>query len=137
MFHDKVLLYHHDLDDRPMDAGAEVLTWNALFGVMAGYHWPEGHTNVNPDWRAIASAFQPSVLARMAGKNLISYVQLAPDAFQSRFDQVTTIANWKPNQTYDVDGFTVSPSGCIVRTDDGSLVAGIFTGQFNGNAMSA
>jgi uncharacterized protein (TIGR03437 family) len=138
LFHDKVMLYHHDLDRGQMDAGAEVLTWNALFGVMAAYPWPEDfYTPAHPDWRAIASAFQPSVLSKLAGKALTSYQQLKSDVYESRFGQITTIANWMPTQVYSVGGFTIAPSGCLVRSDDASIIAGIFRDQFNGRTLSA
>jgi len=137
LFHDKVLLYNHDLDTAPMDAGPEVLTWNALFGVMGGYIWPDGYKYAHPDWPDIISAFQRAALARMAGKPLTSYRQLEPDVYESRFEDISAIANWRPDRAYDVDGFGIAPSGCLIRSGDRSLVAGIFTTEFNGNRLSS
>lgn len=135
LFHDKVLFYHHDLSHPVMNAGVEVLTWNCAFGVMAGYLWPELH-GMNPEWVAIVSAFQPAVLSRMAGRTLSSYRTLADDVTESRFGDLSTVANWNPNATYATDGYTIAPSGCFTRGGDGSLVAGVFTEQFNGGKLS-
>jgi hypothetical protein len=136
LFHDKVLFYHHDLDNLPMNAGAEVLTWNAAFGVMAGYHWPELRSS-SPDWVAIATAFQPAILSRTAGRMLSAYRTLTPDVTESRFDDLAVIANWNASSPYDVDGYTVAPSGCLARTDDGSVMGGAFVDRFNGSPLSA
>ena len=135
LFHDKVLFYHHDLDTLPMNAGVEVLTWNAAFGVMAGYYWPE-LKSPNPDWAAIASAFQPAVLSHTAGRVLASYQPVAGGVTESRFDDLSVIANWDAGSTYTVDGFTIAPSGCLARNDDGSLVAGVFTDSFQAATLS-
>jgi hypothetical protein len=124
LFHDKVLFYHHDLDNLPMNAGIEVLTWNAAFGVMAGYYWPELRSP-SPDWAAIAAAFQPDVLSRTAGRVLSEYRSLAPGVTQSRFDDLTVIANWNADQPYDVDGYTIAPSGFLARLGDGSVLGGV------------
>ena len=119
-----------------MNAGAEVLTWNAAFGVMAGYFWPELRS-ANPDWAAIAMAFQPAVLSRTAGAMLAGYKTLAPEVTASRFEDLTVIANWNPAANYDLDGYTLPPSGCFARTDDDAVVGGIFVEQFNGSALTA
>ena len=39
LFHDKVLLYQHDLYDGTMAADGEVLTWNMAFGLISSYSW--------------------------------------------------------------------------------------------------
>jgi Domain of unknown function (DUF6259) len=135
MFHDKVLFYHHDLDDLPMNAGVEVLTWNAAFGVMAGYYWPELRSP-NPDWAAIAAAFQPAVMSRAAGRILSSYRTLADGVTESRFDGLSIVANWNAGSTHQMNGFTIAPSGCLARADDGSVLAGVFVDQFQGTPLS-
>ena len=136
LLHDKVLMYHHDLDPGPMDAGPEVLTWNALFGIIAGYIWPEGYSYQHPDWPSIASAFQHFVLARLAGETLISYDRLANDVYRSRFGHLTIVANWNAREPYELDGFSIAPSGCLIRSDDASIAAGIFLNEFNRAPLS-
>jgi hypothetical protein len=135
MFHDKVFFYHHDLDALPMNAGVEVLTWNAAFGVNAGYYWPELHSP-NPDWAAIAAAFQPAVMSRAAGRILSAYRTVADGVTSSRFDDLSVIANWNVGSTWQVDGHTIAPSGCLARSDDGALLAGVFTGTLEGAPLS-
>ena len=39
LFHDKVLLYQHDLYDGTMAIDLEVLTWNMAFGLVSSYSW--------------------------------------------------------------------------------------------------
>jgi hypothetical protein len=129
-------MYHHDLDPGPMDAGPEVLTWNALFGITAGYIWPEGYRYQHPDWPSIASAFQHFVLARLAGETLISYERLADDVRRSRFGNFTIVANWNAREPYKIDGFSIAPSGCLIRSDDASVAAGIFQNEFNHAPLS-
>lgn len=135
LFHDKVLFYHHDLDHTPMNAGVEVLTWNAAFGVMAGYLWPELHTS-HPDWPAIAAAFQPAVMSRTAGIILSEYRTLADEVTESRFGDLTVVANWNAGSTYAVDGYTVAPSGCLARSGDGSVIGGVFVDRFSGASLT-
>jgi hypothetical protein len=135
LFHDKVLFYHHDLDDLPMNAGVEVLTWNTAFGVMGGYFWPELRSP-NPDWAGIATAFQPAVWSRTAGRMFSAYRTIAADVTESRFDDLAVIANWNSDAGYQVDSHTIAPSGCLARTDDGSVLAGVFADQFSGKPLS-
>ena len=131
-----MLFYHHDLDTRPMNAGVEVLTWNAAFGVMAGYYWPELRSSA-PDWAATAAAFQPAVLARTAGRMLSGYRGLADQVTESRFDDLAVVANWNAQASYDIDGYTIAPSGFLARADDGSVAGGVFVNQFGGGPLGA
>jgi hypothetical protein len=123
LFHDKVLFFHHDLDHYPMNAGLEVLTWNTAFGVSGGYLWPELRF-VDQDWVTMVNAFQTAVWRRTAGAILDDYRSLTPDVTESRFGNLTVVANWNPVKTYDAGGYTIAPSGCLARTVDGSLIAG-------------
>ncbi len=135
LFHDKVLFYHHDLATATMNAGIEVLTWDAAFGFSAGYLWPELRTS-HPEWTAIAQAFQPAVLSRLTGKVLSEYREIAPDVYESRFGDVAVTANWNADKPYAAGRYTIAPSGCLVRSEDGNLVAGAFTGEFDGAPLS-
>ena len=135
LFHDKVLFYHHDLDHSPLNADVEVLTWNAAFGVMAGYYWPEAHSPY-PRWASIAAAFQPAVMSRAAGKLLTEYRTLAEGVTRSRFGDLAVVANWNAESAYTVDGYTLAPSGCLARSDDGAMIGGVFVERFNGAAIT-
>jgi len=137
LFHDKVLFYHHDLEERLMNAGVEVLTWNAAFGVSMGYLWPELRATAGSDWIAIATAFQSAVIARTVGRPLSDYRTLQSDVTESRFVDTSVIANWHATEPYTVDGHTIAPSGCLARTDDGSLVAGVFLDRFLDEPLTA
>jgi hypothetical protein len=136
LFHDKVLFYHHDLAHPPMNAGIEVLTWNAAFGVMAGYLWPD-LGGLNPDWIKLANAYQRAVFSKTAGRTLSSYRELAPEVNESRFGDLTAIANWNATDAYETGAVKLAPSGFFARTDDGSLLAGAFVDRFNGAPLSA
>jgi hypothetical protein len=136
LFHDKVLFYHHDLSHPTMNGGIEVLTWNAAFGVMAGYLWPD-LSGMKRDWVKLANAFQRTVFARTAGQALASYRELAPEVTESRFGDLRTVANWDAGKSYADGGFTIAPSGFLAASGDGALLAGAFVEQFNGAPLSA
>jgi hypothetical protein len=121
--HDKVLFYQHDLDQGNFVYTREVLTWNAAFGVMNSFEWPRA--DLDPAWRDLAVNFQREVAARTAGQLLSDFTYLAPDVTLSRFGGITVVANWNPANAYMVDGYTIAPSGCLVRGADGSFVAGV------------
>jgi hypothetical protein len=135
LFHDKVLFYHHDLSHPTMNAGLEVLTWNCAFGVMAGYLWPELR-GLNADWISIVNAFQPAVLSRLAGQTLTAYRKVGPEVTESGFGDISAIANWNASATYSSDGYTIAPSGCLIRSRDGNLVAGTFVQSLSGEPLS-
>ena len=135
LFHDKVLFYHHDLSHPTMNAGIEVLTWNAAFGVMAGYLWPD-LGSMKRDWIKLANAFQHAVFARTAGQALASYRELAPEVTESRFGNLRTVANWDASKAYADGGFKIAPSGFLAASGDGALLAGAFVERFNGAPLS-
>ncbi len=136
LFHDKVLFYHHDLSHPPMNAGVEVLTWNAAFGVNAGYLWPLNR-GLKPEWIKLAKAYQRAVFSRTAGRMLSSYREVTREVTDSRFGDLTVTANWSASDAHETGGFTVAPSGFLARTADAALLGGVFAGRFNGAALSA
>jgi hypothetical protein len=123
LMHDKVLFYQHDLDQGNFVYTREVLTWNAAFGVMNSFEWPRA--DLDPAWRDLAVKFQRTVAHRSAGRLLSEFTYLSPDVTRSRFGDLIVIANWNPAETYMVDGYTIAPSGCLVRTSDGAFLAGV------------
>ncbi|MBN1139363.1 MAG: hypothetical protein JXM73_22490 [Anaerolineae bacterium] len=137
LFHDKVLLYQHDLSLLTMSADKEVLTWNLAFGTMLSYDW-QWIENDLPDvpWLDLVVALQRAVVARTAGQMLTDYADLQTSVTQSTFGEISVIANWDPAQTYLVDGHYISPGGFLARTSDNTVLAGVFDGFFNGAAIT-
>jgi hypothetical protein len=122
LFHDKVLLYQHDLFEKTFTADPQILTWNLAYGYMLSYDWDVG---VGGPWLGIATAFQRALGPHYAGAPLTSYKTLADGVTETRFGAYSVVANWTASP-YSVAGLTIAPGGFLARTDDGSLVAGAF-----------
>lgn len=135
LFHDKVLLYQHDLYDGTMAADDEVLSWNMLFGLVQSYSWDALAPGDNP-WLDLVGELQRDFGPRYAGVPLSSYRQLGARAVESVFGDLVVVANDDPAAGYAVDGFGVAPHGFLARTRDGALLAGTFTGAFDGASLS-
>jgi hypothetical protein len=137
LFHDKVLLYQHDLSHHTMSTDRGVLTWNLAFGTMLSYNWLWADNDpLNNPWLDLVAALQRAVVARTAGQTLDGYTELNADVTQSTFGDLTVIANWHPALTYAVDGHHVAPGGFLARTDDGNILAGVFVNLLDGSALS-
>jgi hypothetical protein len=139
LFHDKVLLYQHNLDGTTMARDSTVLTWDLAFGMMLSYVWETFTTDTLEDpWLDLVDLLQREVAARYAGKPLIDYEHLLPHVTLTRFDGLSVTANWHSYLPYRVDGYDIVAGGFLARTDDGSLLAGAFpgTGFFNGQPLS-
>jgi hypothetical protein len=131
LFHDKVLIYQHDLYPDTMTGDAEMLTWNAAWGYMLSFDW-------RPDvlggpWPKIVAAFQSALGPRFAGKALTGFDVPRPGITHTEFGSYSVVAN-TTSSTYEVDGLRIAPGGFLAR--DGGLVAGAFTGSFAGRALS-
>lgn len=138
LWHDKVLHYQHDLSTYTMTEDKSVLTWNMAFGMMLSYNWQwEDNNPLGNPWLNLVTQFQQKIAARYAGQMLTSYTELSADVSETRFGDLTIVANWHPSVSYAREGHRIAPSGFYARTDDGSLVAGVFTGAFNESWMSA
>jgi hypothetical protein len=122
LFHDKVLLYQHDLFEKTFTADPQILTWNLAYGYMLSYDWDVG---LGGPWLGIATAFQRALGPHYAGASLTSYKTLADGVTETRFGTYSVVANWTASP-YTVEGLTIAPGGFLARTDDGSLVAGAF-----------
>jgi hypothetical protein len=90
---------------------------------MNSFEWPRA--DLDPAWRDLAVKFQRAVAYRTAGLLLSDFTYLVSEVTRSRFGDLIIIANWSPTNPYLVDGYTVAPSGCLVRTSDGEFVAGV------------
>ncbi len=137
LLHDKVLMYQHDLSQHTMSQDMGVLTWNLAFGTMLSYNWQWADNDPlgNP-WLDLVAALQRTVAARFAGRTLTNYSELTADVTQSRFGDLTVIANWHPTLTYSVGGYRVAPGGFLASTDDGNLLAGVLVNFFDGIGLA-
>jgi hypothetical protein len=131
LFHDKVLLYQHDLYDGTMATDGEVLMWNMAFGLVSTVSWDETHGPRDP-WLELASQLQRALGPHYAGVPLASYRNLSDDVTESVFGDLTIDANWSSDAAHD----GVAPHGFAARTQDGSVVAGSFVGSYDGVALT-
>jgi hypothetical protein len=136
LFHDKVLLYQHDLYDGTMAVDGEVLTWNMAFGMVGSYSWDALAPGDNP-WLDLIGALQRDVGPHYAGVPLAGYKDVAPAVTESTFGDLKVVANWDGSSSYAAAGYDIAPHGFLARTADGGLVAGAFRGSFDGVALSA
>lgn len=138
LFHDKVLMYQHNLSLQTMAEDLEVLTWNMAFGQMLSSNWQwAANGGVNTPWVRLAGALQRAVTSRMADQLLTEYRQINANVMLSRFGDMTVIANWHPLLTYDVGGHRIAPNGFLAQSDDGTVLAGAFVDLFAERALSA
>jgi hypothetical protein len=136
LFHDKVLLYQHDLYDGTMAVDGEVLTWNMAFGMVSSYSWDALAPGDNP-WLGLVGELQRDVGPHYAGVPLAGYEDVAPAVTESAFGELAVVANWDAGSSYAAAGYDIAPHGFLARTADGNLVAGAFRGSFAGVALSA
>jgi hypothetical protein len=122
LFHDKVLLYQHDLFEQTFTADPQMLTWNLAYGYILSYDWDTG---LGGPWLGIDAAFEQALGRHYAGAALTSYKTLADGVTETRFGTYSVVANWT-GSPYAIDGQTIAAGGFLARTDDGSLVAGEF-----------
>jgi hypothetical protein len=136
LFHDKVLLYQHDLYDGTMAADGEVLTWNMAFGMVNSYSWDALAPGENP-WLDLVGYLQRDIGPHYAGVPLADYKNISPEVTESTFGDLTVAANWDASRVYSAEGYDIAPKGFLARTADGGLLAGAFRGSFDGVALSA
>ncbi len=136
LFHDKVLLYQHDLYDQTMTTDREILTWNLAYGFMLSYAWDDRHDTLSSPWLGLVADFQRALGPHYAGVALTSYKAVAEDVTETRFGDFSILANWSQAASYPVDGYGLAPQGFIARADDGSVIAGAFTDTFGASALS-
>ena len=136
LFHDKVLMYEHDLYDGTMAVDDEVLTWNMAYGLVSSYSWDKLGLGPNP-WLELVARLQHDFGPHYVGIPLSSYKLLAPQATESTFGDLDVVANRDAAQSYTAGAFGLAPSGFLARTSDNSLLAGAFVTTFNGEPLSA
>ncbi|MDQ4029877.1 MAG: DUF6259 domain-containing protein [Actinomycetota bacterium] len=123
LFHDKVLMYQHDLAEETMTDDAEVLLWNLAFGLVLSYSWDERSQTLESPWLERVGALQRTLGPLYAGRTLDSWRELGDDLTESRFGELVVVANWSRTETVTVDGRRLGPFGFLARTADGKLLA--------------
>jgi hypothetical protein len=121
LFHDKVLMYEHDLFDGTLATDGEVLTWNMAFGLVSSFEWTLG--DEHDPWLALAARLQQDFGPHYAGVPISRYTVLALGVARSVFGDLTVLSNLGP-ATYD----GIPTNGFRATTADGSLVAGAYDG---------
>jgi hypothetical protein len=135
LFHDKVLLYQHDLYDGTMATDGAVLAWNMAFGMVSSYSWDALGPGANP-WLDLVGDLQRDLGPHYAGVPLGAYTNVTATVTESTFGDLDVVANWDGGNGYSTDGYDVAPNGFLARTADGALVAGAFRGAFGGVPLS-
>ena len=137
LFHDKVLLYQHDLYPGTMTADPEVLTWNEAFGFMLSYDWRDEDHTLDSPWLGIAAHVQQELGPYYAGKRLTGFHRIAPDATETEFGDYSVIANWSQTTPFDFEGRRIAPLGFMAQTSDGHVLAGVYGDTWSGVTFGA
>ncbi|MBI3486523.1 hypothetical protein HY025_06350 [Candidatus Daviesbacteria bacterium] len=139
MMGDKVLFYQHNLSGRTMSDRKEILTWNLAFGTMLSYRWQMIDESLQSKlWVKFIADLQQLINSKAAGVRLTDFADLADYVTESKFPAVSIIANWDTKNSYlDQQGSSIAPSGFLASTNDASVQAGIFNGQFNQTKLSS
>jgi hypothetical protein len=135
LFHDKVLMYQHDLFDGTMATDDDVLSWNMVFGLISSYSWDALAPGDNPRLDLVGLVqrdFGPTYV----GAPLSQYQELAPGVDESDYRNLSVVGNFS-GSTYPLDGYGIAPNGFLARTADGSRIAAIAEGAFDGTALTA
>ncbi|MEP7223837.1 MAG: DUF6259 domain-containing protein, partial [Actinomycetota bacterium] len=136
LFHDKVLLYQHDLYDGTMAADVQVLTWNMAFGLISSYSWNELVDSIESPWLDLVGDLQRVLGPSYAGLRLAGYRNVAPEVTESTFGDLVVLANWDSTAGHSTGRYGISPNGFLARTGDDRLLAGAFEDNFDGLALS-
>jgi hypothetical protein len=136
LFHDKVLLYQHDLYPGTMASDVEVLTWNMAFGLISSYSWEEALDSIDSPWLELVGRLQRTVGPHYAGVRLTSYRRLARDVTESTFGDLVVVANWDSAAGHVTGSYEIAPNGFVARTADDRLLAGAFEETFGGLGLS-
>jgi hypothetical protein len=135
LFHDKVLLYQHDLYDGTMTTDDQVLTWNMAFGLISSYSWADLNSVRSP-WLDLVGDLQRVLGPHYAGVPLTGYRDVAPQVTESTFGDLVVLANWDSTAGHAAGQYGISPNGFLARTRDDRLLAGAFEDTFDGLALS-
>jgi len=136
LLHDKVLMYQHDLAEQTMTTDHPTLTFNVAFGFMLSYSWDGATDSVDSPWLDVAASYQHALGPYSAGQPLQLYKSVAPHVTETGYPNLSVLANWSGSDGYTTSGFGIAPNGFLARSGDGAVVAGTFSGTFDGFALS-
>ena len=125
--HNKNGFYQHNLAHEVFTNSKEQLTWNMAYGhnLNQGY-WPAAWEKEQKKWFYIDDAFQKAVACRFFGKKLTDFQRMGKEITFSRFEDIGIVANHSKVTPYEIEGFLLPPGGFLAKSQDDSLVAGIF-----------
>lgn len=116
--------------------GYENTSYNIQFAVPMGinigfqeYGDPGGY------WDRLTRDFQTDVLSRLYGKQMVDYTIIPGEYTIADYGDIKVTKSWNYIDTLHLENYSLPPSGVLVESDDGRLVAGIFSG-FNGEDLS-
>ena len=121
LFHDKVLMYQHDLYPETLAADGEVLAWNAAFGLVESLEWRPGW-QTDP-WFRLAARLQQDLGPSYVGRALQRFTTLAPGVTRSDFGGVVVDANLSGS---DWNG--IAAHGFAAQTRDGAVTVRAYPG---------
>lgn len=133
LLRDKVMLYQHDLADYTMTSYKENLSWNLAFGYMPTMQIVN-LTGVDTEWIRMISDFSKYILSKYAGERINSYSKVSDYITRTDFDSYSVYTNWSESYPYDIDGHTIAPMGAMIKKNDGTITAGVFT-AYNGRSF--
>jgi Domain of unknown function (DUF6259) len=136
VFHDKVLMYQHDLAEQTMTQDPATLTYNVAYGFLLSYFWDGQRDTLSSPWLDVVSTYQRALGPFYAGQSLQSYTSPAAGVTETAWPNMTVLTNWNTGRTHSVDGYGIAPDGFLARSRDGSVVAGTFSGTFDGAVLS-
>jgi hypothetical protein len=136
LLHDKVLFYQHDLSERTMTTDPATLTFNVAFGFMLSYTWDATTDSLASPWLDVVTSYQRALGPYSAGQPLQSYASPAPNVTETGYPNLSVLANWSGSDTYSTSGDGIAATGFLARSRDGAVVAGTFSGTFDGFPLS-
>jgi hypothetical protein len=125
MFHDKVLMYQHDLAEQTMTTDPYTLAFNIAYGFMLSYTWDGTTDSLESPWLDVVGSFQHALGALYAGQPLQNFRSPGADQTVTEFPNLTVTANWAG----------ASPT-FLAQAKDDSVIAGSVTGTFDGSTLS-
>ena len=137
LMHDKALFYEKDLPEATTSENTEVVTFDLEFGYLLKYLWPGNAADPPAPGRIeLAHLLHRTVVPLYAGNPLSGFMYLAPEVHMSTFGDLSVIANWQPGAPYTIGGNTIIPGGYMASTPAAGIIAGAFTQQLNGCALT-
>jgi Domain of unknown function (DUF6259) len=132
LFHDKVLMYQHDLYEQTMTTDPEVLSFNLAFGLMLSYSW-DGADSLDNAWCSLVGQVQRTLGPYYAGRRLVTYRQLAPNLTETVFEGgFSVVVNWSSSTPATVGEQVIAPFGFLARAADGKVLAATFGSAWTG-----